>query len=70
MAGSTTEETPCQVTEDAKEMAILLAGPSGEDPPEGRRRQSAEAPQQGHAPPADSVAENPHHSENHLPNPS
>ncbi len=34
MAGSTTEELPCQATEDAKNMAILLAGPSGEDPPE------------------------------------
>jgi len=32
MAGSTTEETPCQATEDAKKMAILLASPSGEDP--------------------------------------
>jgi hypothetical protein len=32
MAGSTTKELPCQATEDAKKMAILLAGPSGEEP--------------------------------------
>jgi hypothetical protein len=38
--GSTTEDIPCQAAEDAKKMAILLAGPSGEDPPEGRRRQT------------------------------
>jgi hypothetical protein len=42
MAGSTTEELPCQTTEDAKTMAILLASPSGEDPPEGRRRHPSE----------------------------
>ena len=40
MAGSTAEELPCQTTEDAKTMAILLASPSGEEPPEGRRRQT------------------------------
>ena len=38
MAGSATADLPCQVTEDAKMMAILLACPSGEDSPEGRRR--------------------------------
>ena len=32
MAGSTTEELPCQRTEDAKKMAILLTSPSGEEP--------------------------------------
>jgi hypothetical protein len=44
MAGSTTEEIPCQTTDHAKKMAILLAGPSGEDPPEGRRRQTGGKP--------------------------
>ena len=42
MAGSTTEDLPCQATEDAKKVAILLACPSGEDPPEGRQRQPSD----------------------------
>ncbi len=40
MAGSTTEDLPYQRVEDAKKMAILLASPSGEDPSEGRQRQT------------------------------
>ena len=40
MAGSTTEDLPCQATEDAKMMAILLASPSGEEPPEAMRSEA------------------------------
>jgi len=49
MAGSTTQEIPCQATEDAKKMAILLASPSGEEPPEGRRRQTQRKPETNQA---------------------
>jgi hypothetical protein len=44
MAGSTTAELPCQATEDAKKMAILLAGPSGEDPRRAAGGNPAEEP--------------------------
>jgi hypothetical protein len=40
MAGSTTEEIPCQATEDAKKMAILLTSPLRRGAPEGRQRQT------------------------------
>ena len=50
MAGSTTEDLPCQATEDAKKMAILLASPSGEEPPEGPRRAAGGKPSENNAP--------------------
>ena len=36
MAGSTTEDLPCQATEDAKKVAIPETCPSGEEPPEAK----------------------------------